>query len=515
MIAAMRSVAAILAGLLVACHGASDLSAPAPVEIAAKKPRAAKPAPAPKPKPAPKPAPAKPPEPPPPPPPPPPTTVTHQAPRGVEETCQLLVPFPFTPSDVKADPEEPRWYREDDFEEIAELCRMSMYAPETTEDVTAVGICPKTHWSTPALEVHALDKVGMKKADFERRRCKWDRRRRGAKKLAKFKVRVYDKEPESGLMYFHFSRLLAANAYMMPVTYRTVSRRELQRWTGRAIATLKARTLPRLNPLGGWSVLRYRHRKGDEVIPGAFSQNARGEHDNYKFAYFDDRRTRIWHIYQFRSRPYYKLVARSTPVKKRLRFDVRNVKKFDRDLQALATAQDFTHMLLLDHVFNQRDRSGNINARVRYHYLDDAGHLRWKKKPKARDDADAMVPLDRLLLKDNDDGLRWDRFGSLNASRIIDEVKHLDHLTYDRLQWLAGLMTDAATKDAVKAYFVDSVHIGPATYDQVSARLVATAREFAAKHAAGKLALDLDLEPFLAIRPHPRKPSITADKDAP
>jgi hypothetical protein len=145
---------------------------------------------------------------------------------------------------------------------------------ETTDSVTAVGVCPKTHWSTPALGFHAIDKAGIKKTDFEKRRCKRDRRFRGAKKIAKFKVRVYDKEPESGLMYFHFSRLLGAAPFIMPATYRTIARSELQRWTNAALARLRG-PLYKLNPLEGWSVLYFRHRKGPDVIGGTFSENAR------------------------------------------------------------------------------------------------------------------------------------------------------------------------------------------------------------------------------------------------
>jgi hypothetical protein len=86
---------------------------------------------------------------------------------------------------------------------------------------------------------------------------------------------------------------------------------------------------------------------------------------------------------------------------------------------------------------------------------------------------------------------------------IIDEVNHLDTLTYERLQWLAKLMTDAASKDKVKAYFVESVHVGEKSYDDVAARLIDIATRFEAKHKSGKLHLDLDLEPVLAARPTP------------
>jgi hypothetical protein len=486
-------VAALVLGA--ACHDQTTATEPArkpaptpaaaPAEVAAITPPAAPPDAAPAPPPA----------------PPAPTTVTQLAPGGIEETCQLLVAFPFTPDDVKVDPGQMRWYRKDDFEEIQELCAMSLYETQSTDSVTAVGICPKTHWSTPALEVHAIDKAGLDKTYFEKNRCARDRRVRGAKKVAKLKVPVYGKEPESSLMYFHLSRLLGADPYIVPVTYRTISRKELRRWTQLALQTLHGRELPRLNPLEGWSVLYYRHKKGDGVVGGAFFENARGEQYYDPFTYINKRaEQRISYVQQFRSRPYYKVVASKRAVADQLTFDPGKPKEFDRTLQALATAQDFTHMMILDHLFNQRDRSGNINSRVRYHYLD-GDHLRWKKEPKSDDERAKMVGLDRLLLKDNDDGLRWDRFGLLNATLIIDEIRHVDTITYARLQWLAGLMSDPTTNDKVKAYFIDDVHVSEKSYDDIRARVIDLAARFERKHAAGELMVDLDLEPALAQRP--------------
>jgi hypothetical protein len=252
-------------------------------------------------------------------------------------------------------------------------------------------------------------------------------------------------------------------------------------------------------------VLNWRHRSGEDVIAGTFYENPRGEKDFKAFSYSSPG-VRIGTIWQFRSRPYYKVATSKKSLSDLLEFDTTNQKKFDKSLQALATAQDFVHMLILDHLFNQRDRGGNINSRVRYHFLDDKQQLRWKKEPNKDDEADAMVPLERLLLKDNDDGLRWDKFGLLNASLIIDEVRHLDSLAYTRIQWFAKLMTDAATKDKVKQYFIDAVHVQPKSYEDVRQRLIDFAAKLERKYKTGKLMLDLDLEPVLATRPRSDKP---------
>jgi hypothetical protein len=432
------------------------------------------------------------------------TMVEHVTPGGITESCQLLVEFPFTPPDVAADPEVERWYRNHDFSEIADLCKIDFYAPQTTQDVTAVGVCTKVHWSTPALEVHAIDQVGMKKSTFERYRCKKDRRRRGAKKVAKLKIPMYHREPESGLLYFHFSRLLGHNAFVYPTTYRTVSRREFRKWASVAIDTLTSkRELHRLNPLGGWRALFRRHRKGKDVLGGAFAENPRGEKSHYPFKALEDRKTIIGAASVFRKRPYFKVLASRRPVTEQLDFDKTRPRVYDKSLQALTYAHDFSQMVILDTLFQQRDRGGNINSLIRYHSVDDKGRIKWKKKIDNDDDAAKMVKLERVLLKDNDDGLKWDTYGAINLSILVDEVRHLDKLTYERMQWLAGLLEDPASRATIKTYFVESVHVGGDLFDAVADRFIKLAARFEKKHADGKLMLDLGLEPLIADRPPP------------
>ena len=68
------------------------------------------------------------------------------------------------------------------------------------------------------------------------------------------------------------------------------------------------------------------------------------------------------------------------------------------------------------------------------------------------------------------------------------------------------LMTDAATKDKVKEYFIDAVHVQPKSYEDVRRRLIDFAAKLERKYKTGKLMLDLDLEPVLATRPRSDKP---------
>ena len=427
------------------------------------------------------------------PPPPPPVKVTHRSPTGVEETCQLLVPFPFTPSDVAADPASYRWYRDKDVEAIEKMCAWDLYGGK---DDSLVGVCPKIHWSSPALELHDITKGELSKAEFEKKQCAIDRKKRGAKKLAKWKVHIYAREPESGLMYFHFSRLLGNLGFVYPATYRSIARVEAVRWSNEALATIQGtrRTEPGMwhyRPRTGWAHVRNRWQKStDDVVYGSLAKNPRGEAGHKAFKYVGEIPLATAALY--RKQPYHRTVNSDRPLA--LKFDARNAKRYQAALQSLVHAHDYTHFVIMDHLFHQRDRPGNIDGEIHYHYLED-GKLRWSKtKPTDR----PSVALERLLLKDNDEALSWKHYGSLVTSHLIDDLNHLDSVTYERIQWLAGLMSEDASKDAVAAYFRDVVHIEPEVYEAVRKRMIDLAKRLKAKHDKGKLFLDLDLEPAFA-----------------
>lgn len=446
----MRAVSLTLVALT-ACGTASSTSGPPPLE---REPTAA---PAPPPLATPLPT---------------PTFVEHDAPGGLVETCRLLAKFPFEPPDLAADPGTMRWYRADDFADVEALCAIDLYQDER------LGVCPKLYASSPALDLHDLSGTKLTKSKFERERCR-RAKKRGAPKVAKLKFRAWANEIESALLYFHFSRLLGNAGFVYPATARTVVRTELRTRVRDAIAIIDATGID--STRDGWGVLRSRlKKKTDALVDGSLAKNPRGEDTHRQFKYgtrkFTINRTEHW-----RTQPYYKLVASDRAVPATI------------GPQALAYAEDFTNLVVMDHLFNARDRLGNIHSKTYAHYVDDAGHLRWKK-----DDDDVSVPLKRLLLKDNDDGLVWNKHSRLSTTPLVGELRHLDALLYGRIQWLAGLMSDAETAALVRAYFVDAVGVRGETYDVVQKRFVAMAERFARAHDRGDLTLDIDLAAALA-----------------
>lgn len=429
-----------------------------------------------------------------PPAPPPPTTVTHTSPNGVPESCTLLPKFPFTPPDVAADPSTLRWYHDEDFKDVEHLCQIDLYIDETKDDQQMVGVCPKLHWSTPALELYDLTDYKQGKQKFQDARCgRWGKR--GYPKVAKWKPYVYRKEPESALFYFHFSRLLGNAALVYPATWRTVDRGTFMAWTRNALDYI-SRLTTTATPINGWSALRQRHKgkaKHDpDVLGGSIAKNPRGESSHTKFV--------TWQVPQIRQQSYWKMLANKKPIADQLELDVTDPEDYYDDIQKLTYAADFTNLIVLDALFNQRDRAGNINSKEYVHYIDDAGHMRWEKELEPTDTRTA-VKLERLILKDNDDGMVWDLWGKMNSSKLVYDTRHFDSVMFARMQWLAGLMRDPATADQVKTYFVDQVHVGGDSYDEVRERFLKMADRIQHAFDIGKLQLDLDLEPVIAKAP--------------
>jgi hypothetical protein len=141
----------------------------------------------------------------------------------------------------------------------------------------------------------------------------------------------------------------------------------------------------------------------------------------------------------------------------------------------------------------QRDRSGNIHQQTYYHYLDDHGDVRWKRKKPKGDKGTAAIPLIRVILKDNDDGLRWDLVQPFDQLTMIDDFRHMDPVAYHRIQWLAELMRDPHDDLAVRAYFVEAVHTTDGIYDAIRKRFVRMAEILESRFDSGDLSLDLDV----------------------
>jgi len=157
-----------------------------------------------------------------------------------------------------------------------------------------------------------------------------------------------------------------------------------------------------------------------------------------------------------------------------------------------------TRGVILDSIFRQVDRLGNISIAVFQHYVTNKGKVKWDDKVSDKDKAEAVSPfhsLKRVMYKDNDDGMMWGT-NSISVAPILNETHHIDQTIYDRLQWLAGLMQDSEPgSDAkIKDYFVNAVHISGDNYDKLKASLIKQAASLKSRVDSKDILVDLDFD---------------------
>jgi hypothetical protein len=220
-----------------------------------------------------------------------------------------------------------------------------------------------------------------------------------------------------------------------------------------------------------------------KLVFGSLAQNPRGENSSPED---------YWTVGAIKGHSFYRVLSSRSPVANTLNLNDTGC------LQDLALAQDMTRGVILDSIFRQVDRLGNISIAVLQHYVTTEGKVKWDDKISDKDKAEAVSPLlqlKRIMYKDNDDGMMWGT-SSITVTPILNDTHHIDQTIYNRLQWLAGLMQDSEPgSDAkIKDYFVNVVHISSANYDKLKASLVKQAESLKGRVESRDILVDLDFE---------------------
>jgi hypothetical protein len=419
-----------------------------------------------------------------------PPLVEHPTPTGATETAQRLTPFPFTPSDVKLKGKEALsgsndWFTKRDKNKIDQLGSLDFYASSGPD---SVGVVPKLHNTSAGVEIYRLP-AALSKETFEKTEgpyrpgtTKKYSNKRSGEKIAKFKVSTM---AQSGLACFYVSRLLGHLVDVPPATYRTMDIQEFEKVAN------QARTTGHPECTTAWATLRGMVQSanskvvlsGGKLVYGSLAQNLRGEESSPED---------YWTRDAIRGHSFYKVLSSKSPVANTLNLND------PKCLQDLALAQDMTRGVILDSIFRQVDRLGNISVDQLQHYVTNEGKVKWDDKVSDKDKADAVSPiqsLKRIIYKDNDDGMNWKQ-NSISVTPILDEAHHIDQTIYNRLQWLAGLMQDSEPGSAakVKDYFVNAVHISGENYDQMRGSLIKQATSLKSRVDAKDIQLDLNFE---------------------
>src|SRR5436305_738937 len=419
-----------------------------------------------------------------------PPVVEHPIPNGVTEVAQRLGQFPFTPPDAKLKEKDALsvskdWFTTHDKSEIDRLDNLDFYASSGPQ---SVGVVPKLHNTSAGIEIYQLPPT-LGKETFEKTEgpyrsgvTKKFSNKTSRNKIAKFKVGSI---AQSGLAGFCVSRLLGHLVEVPPATYRTMDIQEFEKVGD------QARTTGHPSCTQAWADLRAMVKSanskvvlsGGKLVYGSLAQNPRGEESSPED---------YWTVGAIRGHSFYKVLASKAPVASILNLNDAAC------LQDLALAQDMTRGVILDSIFRQVDRLGNISVAQLQHYVTNKGKVKWDDKVSDNDKAEAVSPfhlLKRIMYKDNDDGMQWG-MNSISVTPILNETHHIDQTVYNRLQWLAGLMQDSEPgSDAkIKDYFVNVVHISSDNYDRLKASLIKQAASLKTRVESKDILVDLDFE---------------------
>ncbi|UOF01519.1 hypothetical protein [Bdellovibrio reynosensis] len=493
-----------------------------------------------------------------------------------EERCLILKPLPGMPQKVTKDEED--------------LCRANLYNSVSTNPAPKTYYsCPKVHNTSIAIESYKIPK-GMGEIEFQKTVCPLSKAGKTKLKDAKdypdkeVKFKFSSPGVSSGSMfgYYHVSNYLKAvdipASVLRTVDTDTVLEHSL---AGRYLsAVFKNSYLYRFYDMQTSLLLNLKHGSlsqipseylgashGLGIIPASFYNSttrklvsAPSYYQNRQLT--DDRLTIYGPLSENPSNEAsYSEISGTKPAKTRIeKFktssvhypalkDFRPIEQIlgSRDLavagQKMMGMQDTSSMLILDFLFENPDRIGNIHYKKKYFYRTSAGKVRDISQKKFQElsakDLTTLTPEEQetlkaiqqtgvelkvMLLKDNDGGFDSNPFKKhqvivdvkrsaasydswkdnadifLNASMV---VRHFNPDVYKGLVNLHGYVFSAQTKDAAKAYFTKGLQMTEGEYKDFSNNVLSIYRALYTNCKKNQLFLDLDTKNYFSANYKP------------
>lgn len=436
------------------------------------------------------------------------TETTLQSPNGLSERCVRIAPIPggeYSKSDLK---------EEEDF------CQINLYAQD-------VALCPKTWSTSPGMMIYDISggNYAMNRAGFERNACAEGKSAKNLAKndLAKFKVTMnaqgtsgtYSASP---LLYYHFSRYFDM-AVLVPVTvWRSMDAAQHSSEVARPGLAISGHNRSARMNHAGW-----KHLVDAETNPASYSPTN---------DIFTADRTQIYGVLtsspgrrygseingtrvsgwgkgqnlDFQKTPAFLALREDAPLTKAIDVGLskgRKDRQINRDLgpdvsreQMAYWMREISEIVLLDFIFSQQDRVGNIDFTPYYYWIEngDIDH----KKAKHHETGDGDVPagakrLRRTNLNDNDAGGRVAYANFAKSTQMLEKLRHFDSKVYDRL---VALDRDLQAQGPIYQWLSTSLGLKSREVAQVVKNTALAAGILKASCTAGKLRFDLNPKEF-------------------
>ncbi|RTZ64195.1 MAG: hypothetical protein DSZ29_05815 [Aquificaceae bacterium] len=329
-----------------------------------------------------------------------------------------------------------------------------------------IALCPKTWSTSPATMVRDISASGLSQRVYEKNHCSGKTVASSVKKLAKFKPTMNQRGTSgtfstSSLLYYHFSRYFDTVTIIPVAIYREMDRKAHRT---RVTKAGKAKT-SRGMIAKAWDHL-YRaetsprsYRPTNELFTPSRSKIygalIKGKGSRYG-AEVNGARRRAWGSAQneeFQETAPYFALRSDKPLldaikagKRRVGSRVRSATGDVSDFQMLYWMRELTEIVLLDYIFSQQDRVGNIDYRWAWYWVGDDGKVnkKWASSKVSRRNIDRIQPpaeiaqffpnlVQRTHLNDNDAGGRVPYANFAKRTGMLQKLRHFSAKTYSKL----------------------------------------------------------------------------------
>ncbi len=443
-----------------------------------------------------------------------------------KEQCVALVRF---------SPESQAQYLPKDASKEQELCAVAF-------DDKAIGLCPKTWSTSPGTIVYDLgkSKYNGNPSQFEAEYCPKQRALKGkvegVKKLASFKQSVNGQfqqrtsatYSQASPLYYHFSRYLNATVDVPVAVMRTMDAQDhLHRVASKGPGLVHGGMIA-----AGWNVVVSAEKNPSGYIPtdefyygdpkddlfygtmlkgpGArcgpeFNGNIAGKGYTEQYAFMQKTPAFL----ALSSPKNFALAsAEGLSASKADPVVAKALGSGVSPQQMMFWMTELSDILMLDYIFNQQDRPGNIDYRWVWYYIDSGGRLQSSTvdseagrpamasvaaPPEVKSSPKTFL-IQKIQINDNDAGGRHytnftKKFG------LLEKIRHLSPIAYRQLIRLAN---DFQGKGPLYKYFSTNFNMSDAYIGAIAQNAAQAAQILKATCKSGSMNFDLAPESYLA-----------------
>jgi hypothetical protein len=374
-------------------------------------------------------------------------TKTFTSPNGVTEKCIITPRFPMGV------------YSEADTKKEQKLCAIDFYNETTV-------LCPKVWSTSPGTIVHDNKDSGKSPSESEATNCG---KKSSLKTLAKFKQTMNRNDTSgtysmSSLLYYHFSRALNTTIDIPVAVYRTMDRKaHYDRVSTKAQPPANAK----MN-IAGWNAMRsseenpsFYHPTDDLFVPDL--KQIYGVLLRDKGTPYGKEISGVEGTVQskgFQKTPAYAALNSQQPLRQAMQESIHAAfqdptlaRAFNgvepSELQMALWMKELTEMVLLDYIFNQQDRTDNIDYRWFWVYEDADKQIQTEEvdsKVSRASMKQIHVPkelqsfhpvlVQKTAIGDNDAGAMPRYLNRTKNAKLLENIHHIHPDTYTRLHYL-------------------------------------------------------------------------------